>query len=225
VSCQRGRRCRAIAIGRSCSPLVSALSKNSLCSRDNPHQKLFGLYLLATVMMASFESSSTGYTPYAALGKCSLTYAPKLFKVDLLRTTMHQLTETPTKGPSQDIHKIRVRALEGMALGTTGFLRGMVELEAGRALDVVVPSVSQRVVRADYDRLATSRQLGCDELLLVVFLEGRAKFLHEAGFGDGQGLDVCIRMLVSGFEGLSRRLNSPAMTSESLEGLVECQWR
>jgi len=67
----------------------------------------------------------------------------------------------------------------------------MVEFEAGGALDVVVPAVSQRVVRADDDRLAASRQLGCDELLLVVFLEGRPELLDEAGLGDGKGLDVC----------------------------------
>ena len=100
---------------------------------------------------------------------------------------------------SQYIHQIRVRALEGMALGTAGFLRSMIELEAGGALDVVIPAVSQRVVRADDHRLATSRKLGCGELLLVVFLEGRSELLHEAGFGDGQGLDVCIGILVSGF--------------------------
>lgn len=97
-----------------------------------------------------------------------------------------------------------MRALEGMALGPTGFLRSMIELEAGGALDVVVPAVSQRVVRADNDWLAASRQLGCGELLLVVFLEGGSKFLHEAGFGDGEGLDVCIERSASGFERRAR---------------------
>lgn len=32
------------------------------------YQKLFGLYLLATITMASFESFSIGYTPHDALG-------------------------------------------------------------------------------------------------------------------------------------------------------------
>lgn len=50
-----------------------------------------------------------------------------------------------------------MRALEGMALGPAGLLRGVVELEAGGALNIVVPVVSQRVVRADNDRLAASR--------------------------------------------------------------------
>lgn len=50
-----------------------------------------------------------------------------------------------------------MRALKGMALGPAGLLRGMVEFEAGGALDVVVPAISQRVVRADNDWLAASR--------------------------------------------------------------------
>lgn len=50
-----------------------------------------------------------------------------------------------------------MRALEGMALGPAGLLRGMVELETGGALDIVVSVVSQRVVGADNDRLAASR--------------------------------------------------------------------
>jgi hypothetical protein len=37
------------------------------------YQKLLGLYLLATMTMATFESPSMGYTPKAALGKCSFT--------------------------------------------------------------------------------------------------------------------------------------------------------
>lgn len=97
-----------------------------------------------------------------------------------------------------------MRALEGMALGPAGLLGGMVELEAGGALNIVVPVISQRVVRADNDRLAASRQLGCDELLLVVFLEGWSELFHEAGFGDSQGLDVCTGMLVSVLVGRTR---------------------
>lgn len=57
-----GRRCRGIAIGRSCFRQPSSFPSVHVCS-GNPHQKLLGLYLLATVMMANFESFSIGYTP------------------------------------------------------------------------------------------------------------------------------------------------------------------
>ncbi len=41
------------------------------------------------------------------------------------------------------------------------------------------------------DLLATTRQLGGDKLLFVVFLERRSKFGDQFGFIDGQSLDVC----------------------------------
>jgi hypothetical protein len=50
------------------------------------YQKLFGLYLLATITIATLESDSMGYAPHDAFGKCSLTYAERLFSVDVLRT-------------------------------------------------------------------------------------------------------------------------------------------
>lgn len=54
------------------------------------------------------------------------------------------------------VHEIGVLAFQGVALHAAGLLRGMVELEARRVLDIVVPSVSEGVVGADNDSLAAS---------------------------------------------------------------------
>ena len=53
--------------------------------RVNTHQKLLGLYLLATMIIATLVSFSIGYAPYAALGKCSFTYVDKPFSIDVLQ--------------------------------------------------------------------------------------------------------------------------------------------
>lgn len=120
------------------------------------YQKLLGLYLLATMMMASFESSSIGYTPYAALGKCSLTYVPKLFNVDLLFHNQ-QAADPESNHCSSHLHKVDVFALQNVALCTARLLRGMVECEARGTLDVVVTSVAKGIVRADNHRTAAAR--------------------------------------------------------------------
>lgn len=66
----------------------------------------------------------------------------------------------------------------------------MVEGEARRALDVVVPAVAEKAVRADDDLLGASRQLDRDELLLVVLLEGGLKLGDDVGLVYGEGLDI-----------------------------------
>lgn len=77
-----------------------------------------------------------------------------------------------------------------MALRAAGLLCGVVEAEAAGALDIVVPSVSERRMRADDDLLAASRQLDRRELLLVVLLERGTELGDQAGVGRGQRLDV-----------------------------------
>lgn len=77
------RRCRGSASDHS---YVTVSDYGMICERGVliAYQKLFGLYLLATMRRAIFESSSIGYTPYEALGKCSLTCVPKLLSRLLL---------------------------------------------------------------------------------------------------------------------------------------------
>lgn len=43
-------------------------------------------------------------------------------------------------------HKIRVLALERMALHATRLLRSMIKLKAGRVCNIIVPPVAQRIV-------------------------------------------------------------------------------
>lgn len=78
-----------------------------------------------------------------------------------------------------------------MALRAAGLLCGVIKTEAAGALDIVVPSVSERRVRADNDLLAASGQLDRRELLLVVLFERGAELRHQAGVGHGQRLDIC----------------------------------
>ena len=108
-------------------------------------------------------------------------------------------------------------ALQGVALGAAGLLRRVIKLETRGALDVVVASISEGVVRADKDRLAASWQLHRGELLLVVLLECRSKLFHEVGLRAREGLDVCSRAVSVEAERAGSRvgLNLPATTSES----------
>lgn len=69
-------------------------------------------------------------------------------------------------------------------------LRGVVEREARRALDIVVPPIPEGAVRADDDLLAASRELSGDELLFVVLLERGAELVDQVRGRDRQGLDV-----------------------------------
>lgn len=66
----------------------------------------------------------------------------------------------------------------------------MVKREAGRALDVVVSTVAERVVRADDHLLAAAGKLGRCELLFVVSLEGGSQLGDQARVRGGEGLDV-----------------------------------
>lgn len=61
--------CRRIAIFRSYTVSFSPIHRHCQAS----YQKLLGLYLLATIRMATLESDSIGYAPNEALAKCSLT--------------------------------------------------------------------------------------------------------------------------------------------------------
>ena len=66
----------------------------------------------------------------------------------------------------------------------------VVEGEARRALDVVVPPAAQGAVRADDHLLAAAGQLDRDELLLVVPLEGGLELFDDLGLVDGEGFDI-----------------------------------
>lgn len=66
------------------------------------------------------------------------------------------------------------------------------------------------------DKLAATRQLDCCELLLVVFLEGRAKLGHERGAFDRERLDIYGRRSETRST-VFRGYAVPAMTSASLE--------
>ena len=66
----------------------------------------------------------------------------------------------------------------------------MVEGEARRALDIVVPAVAQGAVGADDDLLGAARQLDGDELLLIIPLEGGLELFDDLGLVDGEGFDI-----------------------------------
>ncbi len=88
------------------------------------------------------------------------------------------------------LHCIRLGSLQDVALHSAGLLRGMIERETRRALDVVVPVAAERVVGADNDLLATARQLDRHALVLVVLSEGRRELRHEVRGRDCQGFDI-----------------------------------
>lgn len=96
----------------------------------------------------------------------------------------------PYKPSRMNVHQVSLAALQNVALRAAGLLCGVVEAEAAGALDIVVPSVSERRMRADDDLLAASRQLDRRELLLVVLLERGTELGDQAGVGRGQRFDV-----------------------------------
>jgi hypothetical protein len=99
------------------------------------------------------------------------------------------------------LHQLLVLTLDDVALDRARLLRDMVKVEGALRLDVVVPAVAQRVVRADEHLGAAAGELGRRELLLVVLFVGRRQLrLHRVVFEnrfDGLG-DVGELRAVSG---------------------------
>jgi hypothetical protein len=75
-------------------------------------------------------------------------------------------------------------------------LRCVVEGKARGALDIIVSAVPQGAMRADDDLLAATWKLCRDKLLLVVLFEGRRELGYDTRVVDGQGLDICVELMV-----------------------------
>ncbi len=130
---------------------------------------------------------------------------------------------TPLESTREPLRQVRLLAVQDVALDGAGLLCAVVEGEADGALDIVVPAAAQGAVRADNDGLAAPGELDRRELLLVVFLEGRAQLVDQVRGRAGQGFDVCGKggvgqVMLSCRGALWAWDGMPAITSASWEG-------